>query len=67
MCLIITIIIIKFNMHIRQGKVYLAVVGLNVPTSHWIRSILVFLCVLNNNNNNNNNNYNNDNNDNNNN
>ena len=49
--MVIIIIIIKFNVHIRQGKVYLAAVGLNVPTSHWIRSILGSLCVLNNNNN----------------
>ena len=38
-------------MHIRQGKVYLAAVGLNALTSHWIRYILGSLCVLNNNNN----------------
>ena len=44
-------------MHIRQGKVYLAVVGLNALTSHWIRDILGSLCVLNNNNNYNDNNY----------
>ena len=30
----------KNRMHIRQSKVYLAAVGLNVPTTHWINSIL---------------------------
>ena len=51
----------KVSMHIWQGKVYLAIMGLHLPTSHWIRSVLGSLCVLNNNNNNDNNNNNNNN------